>query len=229
VTLSAALVVLAGFVLVIGPILGAALFRPGRARGVKIAEAELTGPVIEQIRYRHPEIVRTARLDRHDAYVWLHIGFLGYGLSALLAPYPNTNVATLSGTTQQALGLCLLVGGITGVTGIIMGARISAHRRIMRRVARHLFSDVLGDDIRLPYRLGVLGLMSVGVSMINYGGATIATSHGRPFGILGGSLAICIAGMCITLSIRFVARVLAYNRAHDKLLAEYTEFVAGTP
>lgn len=221
-TLPGALIVLAMLLLVAGPVLGLAFFSSDRARSVRFAESteQAVAQELSQVVIYHPEIVKRYRLDRHHSYIWIHAGLWLYGWGVLLSPGPNTNLAALSWGTQQALGLCLLVGSTLALIGLTLGARVGRHRRIAPKVSRNIMSPMLGDDIRLPYTLACTGLFSILVSMGFYDYTVIASSPSKLLGTLGGGLSGAIGLMCITLSIEFILRIRSYTRARDKLLAE---------
>jgi hypothetical protein len=174
---------------------------------------------IEQVVIYHPEIIRRHRLDRHQSYVWIHVGLWLYGCGVLLSPSPSSNLAGLSWSTQQALGLCVLVGSTLALVGLSLGAPVWRWR-IAGAVSRNVMSPMLGDDIRLPYTLGCTGLFSIFVSMGFYDWTIVSTSPDKLLGTLGGGISGAIALMCITLAVEFIARIRAYMRAYDNLLTE---------
>lgn len=229
-TLAGALVVTAMVLLVIGPLMATVLFTPRRAANVRIAEIQTQAMAehIAALRTVHPEIVRTTRVDRHHSYIWIHVGLFLYGLGVTLAPAPNSNLSTLSWATQQALGLCLLVGSTIALTGITLGARITKHRRIAPGVARNLVSGILGDDIRLPYTLACFGLLSIAVAMGYYVAGIIIASHGRLYGTLGGGLSAAIGTMCVTLGAVLLQRIRSYSKARSLLIAEAVALLGGS-
>lgn len=211
-----AVLIVAAILLVGAPLLGAILFSSDRARRVKIAEGQ-TDVVVEQIqrlRIKHPEIGRRPRLDRHDSYVWLHVGLWLYGWGVILAPAPNSYLAALSWSTQQALGLCLLLGSTLALTGLMLGLRVGRWR-IARRVHTNVVSTVLGDDIRLPYMLGWAGLLSIAVSMWFYAITIITFAYP-----LGSAISAAIGCMCLTLAYRFAGQIRRYSRDREHLVAE---------
>lgn len=219
-TLPAALIMLAMLLLVAGPVLGLVFFSSDRARSVKDAEdAGADELQIEQVVIYHPEIIRRHRLDRHQSYVWIHVGLWLYGCGVLLSPSPSSNLAGLSWGTQQALGLCVLVGSTLALVGLSLGGRVG-RLRIAPRVSRNIMSPMLGDDVRLPYTLAVTGLFSIFVSMGFYDWTIISTSPDKLLGTLGGGISGAIGLMCIGLSVEFIARIRAYMRAYDNLLTE---------
>lgn len=160
---------------------------------------------------------RPTRLDRHDAYVWIHVGLWFLALGILLAPAPNTVLSTLSWDTQRMLGVCLLVGSSLALFGVLLGGRIPFTKwRLAGQITRHEFHRELGDDIRAPYTFSWLGLISVGASMLVY--AYAISLYSDIVGTLGGALTFALAGMCITLGARFFARVHGYNKRRDELI-----------
>jgi hypothetical protein len=218
-TTAAAVLIFVGVAILIGTIIaGAATFSPGLAAAVKVAEDDLPTDVETRIRLRHPEFIKAGRLDRHDAYVWLHIGLWLVGWGFVLAPAANTAITSLSWDAQKLLGLCLLNGSTVALAGISLGLPLPGRRRVLRRVADNLFADLLGDDIRIPYTFGALGLFSVGASMAGYGWTIY--QYSTLIGTLGGGLTFAIGGMCITLSWKFIARIRIYVRHRDAAIAE---------
>lgn len=218
-TLPGVLVALALILLVAGPVLGLVLFSSDRARSVKVAEDIDPEPVVDQVVIYHPEIIKRYRLDRHQSYVWIHVGLWLYGWGVLLSPAPSSNLSGLSWSTQQALGLCVLVGSTLALIGLSLGARIG-RLRIAGHVSRNIMSPMLGDDIRLPYTLACTGLFSILISMGFYDYTLISTAPDKLLGTLGGGLSGAIGLMCISLGIEFIQRIRAYTRAYDKLLTE---------
>lgn len=220
-TLPDALITLAMALMIGGPALGMAFFRSERALSVRIAEsgAPSVDQLLEQVVIYHPEIVKRHRLDRHQSYVWIHLGLWSYSWGVLLSATPNSNLAALSWGTQQALGLCLLVGSSLALVGLTLGAHIGG-LRIAPRVSRNLMSPMLGDDVRLPYSLACAGLSAIFVSMGFYAYTVIAASPSKLLGTLGGGLSAAIGLMCVGLSAEFIARIRAYTRARELLLAE---------
>lgn len=220
-TLPAALIALAMVLLVAGPVFGLVFFSTDRARSVKVAEGteQAVAQELSQVVIYHPEIIRRHRLDRHQSYVWIHVGLWLYGWGVLLSPAPSSNLSGLSWGTQQALGLCVLVGSTLALVGLVLGARVG-RLRIAGKVSRNIMSPMLGDDIRLPYTLACTGLFSILVSMGFYDYTLISTALDKLLGTLGGGLSASIGLMCIGLGIEFIARIRAYSRAREKLLAE---------
>lgn len=220
-TLPGALIILAMLLLVAGPVLGLAFFSSDRARSVRYAESteQDVAHQLSQVVIYHPEIVRRYRLDRHQSYIWIHIGLWLYAWGVLLSPGPNSNLAALSWGTQQSLGLCLLVGSSLALVGASLGLRVGG-LRIAPRVNRNIMSPMLGDDIRLPYTLACPGLLAIFVSMAFYVQTLIANSESKLLGVLFGALSAAIAAMCLTLAVAFVRRIRSYTKARDKLLAE---------
>lgn len=220
-TLPAALIALAMLLLVGGPVLGLVFFSSDRARSVKVAEdnEQAVATELSQVVIYHPEIIKRHRLDRHQSYVWIHVGLWLYGWGVLLSPAPSSNLSGLSWGTQQALGLCVLVGSTLALIGLVLGARVG-RLRIAGKVSRNIMSPMLGDDIRLPYTLACTGLFSILISMGFYDYTLISTAPDKLLGTLGGGLSGAIGLMCISLGIEFIQRIRAYTRAYDKLLTE---------
>lgn len=208
-----------GIAILVGTIVtGVALFSPGLAVAVKLAEDGLPAPVEQQIRMRHPEIIKRERLDRHDAYVWLQGGLWCVGLGVVLAPAPTGVLTELSWDAQKALGTCIFIGSTVALAGVVLGLRLANGWRIARPIAKNLLSDLLGDDVRVPYTFGWLGLLSVGVGMAGYGWTIY--QYATLIGTLGGGLSFAIAGMCITLGWKFISHIRQYGRQRNILLTE---------
>ena len=192
------------------------LLLPGLAKAVKLAEADPhLAARIKQARILHPEIVKIERIDRHDAYVWLHLGLWCVALGIIFAPAPNTVLTALSWDAQKLLGLCMLCGSSTALVGISLGMRLGGWR-LLRPISDNIVSDHLGDDIRMPYTFGCLGMLSVAVSLAGYGWTIF--QYATLIGTLGGGLTFAIVGMCITLSRRFILGIRAYTRARNTLV-----------
>lgn len=220
-TLSAVLIILAGVLLIGSMAVGVAFFSPDRARAVKLAEIAPQA-VMEQIghlRVLHPELVKRDRLDRHDSYVFVNLGLWLYGWGVILASAPNSNLSSLSWDTQHLLGVCLLIGSSLTLIGSTLGLRLG-RIRIARRVSDHLLSELLGDDLRIPYALGWCGLLSTGMSLWIYGYTVWDTASSRMLGTLGGGLSAMIGCSCVTLAVRFIARSHRYSADRDELLDE---------
>jgi hypothetical protein len=90
--------------------------------------------------------------------------------------------------------------------------------RFIRPITDNIMADQLGDDVRLPYTLGWLGLLSVAVSMCGW--AWTIYNYSTLWGTFGGGLTFAIAGMCFTLIVKFIVKIRRYIRARDNLLAE---------
>ncbi len=219
---TAALLV-AAIIVLVGMVPAAAImFSPNRAARVKLAEAQPPVEKIQQLRHRHPEIQKRDRLDRHDSYIFQNLGLWMYGWGVILASSPNSNLSSLSYDTQQLLGVCLLLGTSFTLAGTLLGARIGPFT-IAGRVSKELLSDLLGDDIRVPYALGWCGLLSTGVSLFVYAYSIWETASSRLLGTLGGGLSFMIGLSCAFLAVRFIVHSRRYIRERDRLLAEAAE------
>lgn len=223
-TLPGALISLALLFVLAGPLLARlVLYSPDRARAIKIAEAQPPAVMTQLIRlYAPPELHRAERLDRHDAYVWQQCGLWCYSWGVILASAPNSNLSALSFGTQSSLGVCLMIGTTLTLFGSSLGLRLAWFGDIViaRRITENMTSDMLGDDIRLPYALGWAGLLSSGVSMLFYAGTVFKEGHGRLVETLGGAVSAAAAGMCISLSIKFIRGARRYVRDRSALIVE---------
>jgi hypothetical protein len=212
-----ALLLLAGI-----PVFGLISFSRERAEAVRLAEEQSTA-VVEQInhlRFRHPEIIKAPRLDRHDTYIWVNAALGLYGLVVMFVTVPYSNLGSQSLGTQQSLGGSLLLGSVLTLTGSLLGCRIGKWR-IGGIISQNLVSQMLGDDVRVPYALAWCGLLSTAVSMGFYS-YTVASSAGpaRLFNTLGGLVCICIGLSCLTLVPKFILGSRHYVRARAGLLEE---------
>lgn len=226
-TLSALLVILAVVALVAAPVLATVTFSRDRAESERQAEIVEATPVVYEremakMRYRHPEIIKASRLDHHDSYLWINAGLWLVGLGVILTPASNSNVAALSLLIQHLLGLAMLVGSSTSLIGALLGVRIGPIT-VRPSIADNLFSDILGDDVRIPYIMAWFGLFSIAVSMWFYAVTTTLAAKSRVLGTLGGGLSLAIGCMCVTLSIRFLIRLRRYSKARGDLMTELDE------
>lgn len=217
------LAAVAGAILLGAIVVGTALFSPRRAAAAKISDTATTAkPTRDQIvRLGIPPpvgIAHTLRLDRHPAYVWPHIGLLLVGVGVIMAPAPNSAVVALSWDAQKLLGVCMLTGSTIALIGSSLGLGMPGERYIFRGITDNVTSLQLGDDIRVPYALGCLGLLSVGVSMAGY--AWTIYQYSTLVGALGGGLTFALMGMCLNLAGLFVARMRRYSHDRDRLLSE---------
>lgn len=224
-----ALVVVALLFLFVAPVLALLFYSPERARAVKHAEVFDVTTVIRQadyLRLRHPEIVKTQRLDRHDSYIWFNLALLAFGWVVMFVEVPYSNLGSAALGTQETLGISLLLGSTLTLVGSLLGLRVGRWR-IAPSVCNNSVSIILGDDIRVPYVLAWGGLFSTSISMAFYGYTVIASAGVARMGnTLGGIAAIGIGGMCLTLVPKFIARIRKYVSARDVLIAEALAIMA---
>lgn len=211
-----ALIFVAFVILAVTLTFGIVTGRGGWAAATVLAETDTRAERLQQL-HLSPG-VRPQRLDRHDAYIWLHMGLWLVGLGFVIAPAPNTALASLSWDAQKALGLCIVTGSTVALLGVCLGLRLPGGCRVVRSITNNMLSGLLGDDIRIPYTFGSLGLLSVGVSMCGY--AWTIYQYATLVGTLAGGLTFAIGGMCLTMSIKFIVRIRRYIRRRDALLAE---------
>lgn len=178
---------------------GGLQFNAERARGLKEVENAASIEVVERhivkVAPSHPEIVRTSRLDRHPFYLCIHGAVFGYAMCTVAGADPTSNVASLSESTRLTMAACFLVGAVLIVVSSAMGSRIAGRWWIARSVKQHLTSGVLGDDVTLPYRIGIAGMFAVSVSMLIYS----STSFKNTFGSIGGWMTGACAVACLIL------------------------------
>jgi hypothetical protein len=220
-TLPGVLIVFAMVLFMAVLLVGLVYYSRDRAESVREAERLPTAEQIVQLGLLPRRPAPTNRQDRHDAYIWLHVGLLLVGLGIVLAPAPASALTTLSWDAQKLLGLCMLTGSGIALTGVLMGV---GHRS---KIRDNVVSQQLGDDVRLPYTFAALGLFSVGVSMGGYGWAIY--QYSTLVGTLGGGLTFAILGMCVSLCIKFVLRARRYSRDRDGLLTEATRRLQAKP
>lgn len=211
---------LALLLLVIAPVLGLIFYSPARAAAVRQAEqlAPLVTVQVAYLRMRHADMARD-RLDRHVCYVWLHLIIGIYGFIVLFVRLPASNLGSAALGTKHALAWSLIVGAAFTLIGSILGT----HKRIRigRWVYQHLFCEILGDDIRVPYTFGWCGMLSTAMSMGFYI-YTVGESAGydRIITSLGGLTSIAVLGMCVIMVPQFVSRMTQYVQARDMLSEE---------
>jgi hypothetical protein len=154
-----------------------------------------------------PEARREERrkFDRHDTYVWFHIGVWLVALGILLAGGPTSGaIAALSWDTQQMLGLCMLLGSGSAILGIVMGTRVFRRDTVERPL-----------DLRYPYAFGLGGLIGVGASMWAYFLAIFLNS--TVVGTLSGGLTLAFGAMSLTLGWRFFHQIVVRTRIRNAL------------
>lgn len=195
------------------------LFRPQRARYVKHAERQ-TAIVVQQriteLAVYHPEIVKRPRLDRHPFYIGAHVGVVGYAVCVLAGADITSNVASLTLVTRYTIGVCFIVGATFALTGTMLGSFLWRWR-VAGRVHDHPTAPLLGDDITLPYWLGVAGLACVTVSAGIYASTSFQTTAGS----LGGWLAGCaLAGPSMWTAWLLYQGIRHFERDESILMSE---------
>lgn len=220
------LVVVALLFLFVAPVLALLFYSPERALAVRHAEAIDETTVVRQadyLRMRHPEIVKTQRLDRHDSYIWFNLVLLVFGWIVIFVEVPYSNLGSAALGTQQTLGISLLLGSALTLTGSVLGLR-AGKLCVARSVCKNPLAVMLGDDIRVPYVLAWGGLFSTIISMAFYSYTVIKSAGAeRMVTTLGGLAAIAITGMCLTLIPKFIIRIRRYVTARDVLITEALE------
>jgi hypothetical protein len=154
-----------------------------------------------------PEARRDERkkFDRHEAYVYFHIGVLLVALGITLSGAPTSGpVGNLSWDTQQLLGMCMLLGSGSAIIGIAMGGRW-----FRRDTVEHPL------DLRYPYGFGLAGLMGVGVSMWAY--FLVIFLNSTIVGTLSGGLTLAFGTMSIHLGYRFAHQIVVRTRLRSTL------------
>lgn len=191
-------IVMVGFVLLVPVALlihGAVHFRPRLARNVKYAES-ITDRVVQQhvalVSIGHPEYAKTYRWDHHPFYVTPAIGVWCYAACVFGGAPLTSNVVAMGHTARYAMATCFLVGSTLILIGALMGTRIGRWI-FMPKVRDHLTSEVLGDDVSLPYSLAMVGLGATMVSALIYSSTSFKSTTGSLGGWLTGALALaCI-------------------------------------
>jgi hypothetical protein len=154
-----------------------------------------------------PEARREERrkFDHHKAYIYFHVGIWMVGLGIVLAGAPTTGVISdLSWSTQQMLGLCMLLGSSSAIIGMLMGTRVLRQDSIDHPL-----------DLRYPYAFAVGGLTGVGVSMWAYF-ITIFMSN-SVVGTLSGGLTVAFGMMAVHMGFDFVRQIIVRTRMRNVL------------
>jgi hypothetical protein len=205
--------------LVMIPLWGYRKFNPKRARQVKFAEQDDVAIIVQKrvvaLAVHHPEIVKQNRFDRHPFYVAPHVGVFSYAVCVFSGATVTNNVAVLSPLTRVTMATCFIVGACFVLAGTLGGAKIGRWT-IGRRVVDHPTSPLLGDDITLPYWLGILGLCCVTVSMAIYSSTSFKTTTGS----LGGWLTATLAGASAAGIVHLFLLVKEFERNEAVLVAE---------
>lgn len=160
-------------------------YKPHRARNVKYAE-QYQASVVEHVvraRLSHPEIVKTSRIDRYWWYIGPVLAMFGYSVSISILKAPLTsNVVSLGEGARFTMASCFMVGSALVLIGSSLGATVLGRWTISPATKDHLTAEVLGDDIVLPYRVGMAGWAALTMSLSIYAW----TSFQVTIGSLGG-------------------------------------------
>lgn len=217
-------VVLVVTVLIGGPALGVVRFNRRVAEHVRAAEVQDRRAFqqhVVQVVLAHPDIVRTCREDRHPWYLLTHVGVLAYAVSLFAGCQLTAPIAAMGNSTRITLGIGFMVGSALVLAGAALGAQIG-RLTIMPSVHDHLTSDVIGDDIVLPYRIAMAGMSATATSALIYADV----SFGDTISELGEYLtAAIVASCCITIP-WFWSRVRTFSRNDALLIAEARERLA---
>lgn len=205
-----------GIALIIGPVVlvgciafGVFGFKPERAQAIRDVEAD-EAVVIEEVRLIQvstPDRFRRGRVDRHPFYLAPAVAAFGYSVCILSGAPVTSNLASLDPKTKFTMAACFLVGSTLTLVGAAMGAEI-LRWSIVGGVRDHLAAALLGDDVRLPYTFGGIGMFSMGVST----GIYSTTSFSATFGSLGGWLTGSISVACMVMMVAFYRRTRQYSR-----------------
>lgn len=192
-------------------------FTPERAAAIRDGETH-TAVIIEEVRRIHvapPDRFRRGRIDRHPFYLAPHFAALGYSVSVLAGAPVTSNLAALSPQTKFTMAVCFLIGSTLVLLGAVMGLHVWKWD-IVPGVSEHIAASRVGDDVRLPYTFGGIGMFSIGVST----GIYASTSFGSTFGSLGGWLTGSIAVACAFMAAVFYRRVRQYSRTLKVIVDE---------
>jgi hypothetical protein len=184
-------------------------FSPERAKAIRSAEAD-DPLVVEEIRRIHvaaPDRFRRGRIDRHPAYIAIHTAALGYSVSILSGAAPTSNLLSLNPGTMFTMASCFLIGSVLSLLGSAMGLHLWRWD-IVPGVSEHIASSRLGDDIRLPYMFGLIGMFTASISL----GIYASTSFKSTLGSWGGWSAMCIAVACACMVVVYYHRIRQYTR-----------------
>lgn len=209
---------LAFVMLVVIPLVGALRFHPREARNVKYAERLSDGAIQQHViavAPAHPEIVRASRLDRHPFYTLPHMAIFAYAICVFRGADVTSNVQALSEGTRTTMAACFMLGSVMVLTASAMGMGVGWHR-FAPRVHEHPTMDVLGDNIVLPYRIGMAGLFTTAVAA----GIYAATSFQSTTGSLGGWLTASLAAACALTVALLWRRTITFDREDSILVRE---------
>lgn len=158
-------------------ITGAILLSQDRASATDIIRLrELNEAESQKARRRGGGYVGEIRLDRSRWYVWLQVGLLMVGQGIVLRPTPAGVLASLGATSNDLLGMTMVLGSMFSLVGSAIGLPWCLPNE---------------SDLRIPHALGFFGQFAVLNSIAAY--ALIITLHSDLIGTLGGGLAIVIA------------------------------------
>ena len=192
-------------------------YNPERAQAIRDGEAE--PPVVieevRRIRVTIPDRFRRARVDRHPFYLAVHIAAFGYAISILGGSPVTSNLAGLSTSTRFTMACQFLVGATLVLMGAAMGGRIFRWR-FVAGVHDNIAAARLGDDVRLPYTFGIVGMFCMCISTSIYA----TTSFGSTMGSLGGWLTLLIACVCMVMVVVFYRRITQYSRTSAAIINE---------
>lgn len=195
-------------ILVLSVGMGVFGYRPERAQRIRAGEAS-DAVIVEEVRRIHiapPERFRRVRVDRHWFYLAVQFAAIGYSVSIMTGVSLTSNVLSLGEGPRFAMAASFLVGGCLCIIGSGMGLKIG-RCHLVSGVSENLATSRLGDDIRLPYTFGVIGVFSLGVSTWIYS----ATSFGSTAGSLGGWLSGSIAAACGLMIRTYLKRIKQYS------------------
>lgn len=210
------LAIVALLFLVCFPLWGVLSFSRHRAAHVIHAEGNRRVQVqVVESRFLHPEIIRVGREDRHPFFVTAILGVWCYAWCVLVGAELTSNVASLGVQTRYTMSTCFLVGASLCLVGASLGLKVRG-RVIMDAVRNHLTSEVLGDDITLPYRLEIAGMSAIGISFVIYAWTSFQTTYGS----LGGWLTALLAVGCGVTSLWFNNRVRTFAKQDGVLIAD---------
>lgn len=219
-----AMVIVALILLVAFPAVGLYLFSPLRARSLKhveyFREDILLQAHVQHLRLAHPEIIKTTRLDRHPAYLWLQVVLLAFGVAVIYVEAPYSTLGAEALGTRAALGGSLILGGAMSLSGTLLGARIGRWC-LWPRVCSNVVSGTLGDDIRVPYVLGWWGALSTILSSVFYIYTVVELVGWLKFLItLGGITSFGVIGINAMMIPMFILRLRRYMTERQELIEE---------
>jgi hypothetical protein len=189
-----------------------------RALGIRAGELEdQTNLVVEEVRHLRigkPDLIPTARLDRHWAYQCVLAAIWCYGWGIFLAP-PTGNLASADELQQKLLAGTFLVGSSLTMIGSALGLKVGRWI-IARGIADNIVSPRLCDDVRIPYAFACSGWIMTALGMAVYA----ATAMPRTLATLGGWFSVFTVVMAVGLIPQFYFRIGKYLRAKTVVIAE---------